>query len=179
MLYVGALQYRDIYKTVEGLSDYVSCHGKKGITYDVIGEGPEIKQIIEICKNNNLTDIIHIHGKVPYDELSPFFKKCNVGISFVPIRKCYQYQPPTKTFEYILSGLYCIATKTCANEEVIVPENGILIEDSKEDFCKALERIRTNSNLLDSKTIRDTLKTQYTWERIVKDKLVPIIENML
>lgn len=37
----------------------------------------------------------------------------------------YDSQPPTKTFEYALSGLYVLATKTRENEKVITNDNGV------------------------------------------------------
>lgn len=178
LLYVGALMHRDIPKTVEGLFDYVTKHGKEGISYDIVGDGPELVKIQEYCKSNEILDIVHIHGRLPYDELTPFFAKCNVGVSFIPLEDCYQYQPPTKTFEYIMSGLYCIATKTHANEEVITPMNGILIQDSKEDFCKALEYINQKSCMFDGHKIQKTLIEEYSWSAIVKNKLIPIIEKI-
>lgn len=41
---------------------------------------------------------------------------------YVPITDYYEYQPPTKTFEYVLSGLLCLATATSSNKEVITEE---------------------------------------------------------
>lgn len=178
LLYVGTLSRRDIYKTVEGLSQYIIKHGRDGITYDIVGDGSELQMIRDLCKKKGLNDIVHLHGKLPYDELTPFFGKCNVGVSFIPIEDCYQYQPPTKTFEYILSGLYCIGTNTYANEEVISPQNGILIQDNQEDFCKALEYIKLNSKEFDSNAIRKTLIRKYTWKTIVNDNLIPIINSI-
>ena len=178
LLYVGTLLHRDIYKTVEGLNQYIIKYGREGISYDIIGDGPELQIIRELCKKYKLNDIIQLYGKLPYDELTPFFAKCNTGVSFIPIEDCYQYQPPTKTFEYILSGLYCIGTDTYANEEIIVPNNGILIQDNQADFCKALEYIKKNSASFDSEVIRNTLIKKFTWEEIVNNNLVPIIESI-
>lgn len=178
LLYVGTLQHRDIPKTIEGLYDYITKHGKEGISYDIVGDGPELQQIKNICEERNMLDIVHLHGKLPYDELKPFFAKCNIGVSFIPIEDCYQYQPPTKTFEYILSGLYCIGTKTHANKEVIIPTNGVLINDNKEAFCKALEYIKQNSKSFDSKVIQETLIDKFSWSTIVNKKLIPIIESI-
>jgi len=177
LLYVGTLQHRDIPKTVEGFFNYVSMYGKENISYDIIGDGPELIVIKDYVKEKNLQDVVFIHGKLPYDELVPYFKKCNVGVSFVPIESCYQNQPPTKTFEYVLSGLYCIATATNANKDVITSENGILIQDTIDNFTHALQYIRTNHSCFDSKVIRDSLIKDYSWKSIVTNKLIPIIER--
>ena len=76
---------------------------------------------------NKLENVCTTHGRIDYYKLKPFFDKCNVGVSYIPIRDYYQYQPPTKTFEYGLSGLVTIATETKSNQEVINNCNGILI----------------------------------------------------
>lgn len=178
LLYVGTLSHRDIYKTIEGFYQYVIKYGREGISYDIVGDGSELQLIKEFCETKGLNSIVHLHGKLPYDELAPFFAKCNVGVSFIPIQDCYQYQPPTKTFEYILSGLYCIGTNTCANREVIVPQNGILIQDNQVDFFKALEYINKKSDEFDSKVIQKTLIKKYTWKEIVKNYMIPIIDSI-
>ena len=178
LLYVGTLNHRDIIKTIIGFHSYIEKYGKEGISYDIIGDGQELQMIKDYISSNNLQDVVTIHGKLPYDELKPFFEKCNIGVSFVPIKECYQYQPPTKTFEYLLSGLYCIATSTIANQEVVTEKNGILIEDSSSAFSSSLEFIVKNKHQFDSKQIRDTVVCQYTWPHIINNKLIPILDNL-
>ena len=68
---------------------------------------------------HELSDIVSCIGRVPHHDLKKYFDEANVGVSFVPLLAHYQYQPPTKTFEYLMSGLYCIATSTIANKEII------------------------------------------------------------
>jgi len=41
----------------------------------------------------------------------------------------YDCQPATKTFEYILSGMVCIATSTYENKKLINNINGVLCND--------------------------------------------------
>lgn len=178
LLYVGILSHRDILKSVVGFHNYINKYGKYGITYDIVGEGDELSIIKEYIEKNDLKDVIFIHGKIPYDELKPFFEKCNVGVSFIPIEDCYQFQPPTKTFEYILSGLFCIATSTSANKEIINAENGLLINDSSDEFMKSLEYIRENKNRFSSTLIKNTLESCYSWNTIVQHNLIPIIDNL-
>lgn len=178
LLYVGTLTHRDILKTVQGLKMYIDKTGSDKITYDIVGDGDDKATIEDYVRNNNLASIVRIHGRIAYDKLWPYFDCCNVGVSFVPIEECYQNQPPTKTFEYILSGMYCIATKTFANEEVITNTNGVLIKDTAEDFYKSLVWITQQSSAFDSKTIRQSLLECYSWRAIVNNQLIPIIENL-
>ncbi|MDE5784117.1 MAG: glycosyltransferase [Prevotella sp.] len=178
LLYVGTLRHRDIIKTVEGVKLYIDQTGNNDITYDIIGEGDDYRLIADFVENNFLGNNVHLHGRIAYDELKPFFDKNNIGVSFIPLEECYQDQTPTKTFEYILSGLYCIATSSRANKDVVTPQNGILISDSSVAFCEALKKLETQRYTLQSDNIRNTLIDHYTWKAIVNSHIIPIINNM-
>ena len=178
LLYVGTLTHRDIIKTVEGVKLYIEQTGNNDITYDIIGEGDDYRLIADFIENNCLGNKVHLYGRIAYDELKPFFEKNNIGISFIPLKECYQDQPSTKIFEYVLSGLYCIATSTRANEDVITPQNGILISDSSITFCEALKKLETQRYTLQSDSIRNTLMEHYSWKAIVNKNIIPIINNL-
>lgn len=178
LLYVGTLNHRNIPKTIDGLYDYTQKYGKTNISYDIVGDGDELLEVKEKIRSYNLSDIVTVHGKINYNELYYYFDKNNVGVCFIPQKECYQYQPPTKAYEYILSGLYCIATRTLANGEIIKPSNGIIIDDDSFSFYSALVYIKNNLQLISQLSIRDTLVDSYTWNSIVDCYLKPIIEGM-
>lgn len=86
----------------------------------------------------------------------------------------YDAQPPTKTFEYILSGLYTVATATTSNKELITTENGLLIHDSATEFANALSTIWHTHTKLNEQRIRQSLNL-YSWKNIVNGILKPIL----
>ena len=178
MLYVGTLSGRDIDKTVKGLAIFKEAHPDVAIHYDIVGDGynNELSKLKELTKELNITDCVTLHGFKPHTEIKEFLDKCNIGVSFVPITECYNHQPPTKTYEYILSGLYTIATGTYCNKEIITPENGIIINDNEEDFANALNYITQNNKQFNSSIIRETL-TESTWKNIVKNYLQPCLNK--
>ena len=177
LLYVGSLFNRKIIDTVIGVHKYINNNPESTISYDIVGDGEEIDTLKYYIKENHLESIIKIHGRVTYDNLKPFFDKCNIGISYVPIYDYYQHQPVTKTFEYIMSGLYCIATDTIENQKIVSPLNGILIESNSEAFTRALESISKKSDSIDFLAIKNTL-LEYQWKNIIGDKLLPIINSL-
>ena len=178
LLYVGVLNNRNISQTIEGLSIFCKNHPHiKTITYDVIGDGNEFEEIKQLVKSLNLSGKVTLHGRIPHFELKPYFDKCNVGISYVPITDYYEYQPVTKSYEYILSGLYCIATSTYCNRQIISDENGVLIIDTPEAFAEAVYHIYEHRNSLNSKTIQSTLLNN-TWDNIVNDYLIPLLKKI-
>ena len=75
-----------------------------------------------------------------------------------------------------MSGLFCIATATTSNRELITRDNGLLIKDNAKDFSFGLERYLKIKNNLNDTLIRQSLADS-TWERIVSDKLFPILEG--
>lgn len=175
LLYVGTFDNRDLQKTIEGLHIFVSRNPGADIHYELVGDGEEYYILKKQIRELGLQTFVTMHGRKPYDELPPFFDRCNVGISFVPITEWYAYQPPTKTFEYVLSGLFCIATDTYANHQVINSQNGLLIQDTPGAFAEALNHVYNHRSDYNSSQIRKTM-TAYTWDRIIDDQLIPALE---
>ena len=180
LLYVGTLTNRNIEDTIEGLAMYIKKNNNSfNIKYDIVGDGyyNEIEKLKALTNKLKLQDIVTFHGRVQHSNLEYFFNNCNIGISYVPITDYFENQPPTKTFEYVLSGLFTIATETNANKEVISNlENGFLITDNSAAFCSALEYISLNLTNLKEEQIRNSL-SKYSWRNIVKNYLIPIIQN--
>ena len=174
LLYVGTLENRDIDKTIRGVAIAKEKLGEK-IHYHIIGGGYNREEFMlkSLIDDLGLSDTITVHGFIPHNELYDFYRKCNVGVSFVPITPYYQYQPPTKTFEYIMAGLYTIATATNSNKDIITPDNGILILDTPDSFADAIIKIAGN-NSIDSGKIRNSLN-DYQWSVIVNQRMVPTL----
>ena len=177
LLYVGSLD-RDILKTVQGFHQFLKLHPEIPMHYDIIGHGyRQMDEVRDYVAENGLWDFVTMHGRIPHTQLQPFFDKCNIGVSFVPMTEYYDNQPATKTFEYVFSGLFTIATGTAANKEVITGENGCIIRDTAEDFCAALEMLAKHGAKYDSERIRQSLR-DYAWPNIVDKSLRPIIREM-
>jgi hypothetical protein len=177
LLYIGTLNNRQIIKSLIGFNlFYTKYLNSLTLSYDIVGEGNEQRILNSYIIENNLSPVVKLHGLIPHNELKPFLEKCNIGISFIPVTDYYDYQPPTKTFEYVLSGLYCIATATKANKEIISDKNGILINDDAESFFLALEKIYANREKINGDGIRTTL-LNYTWENIINNNLLPVLKE--
>lgn len=178
LLYVGTLSGRNIEETIKGLKLFLDMYPNNNVTYDIIGSGysNELDNLETLIEQYCFSDIIKLHGFIPNNKLKPFFDVCNVGISYIPITEFYDNQPPTKTYEYVLSGLFCIATSTISNIEIINKNNGILIKDNPKDYAKALEYILLNKDQ-NSSAIRETL-VEHTWEKIVHNTLIPILNTI-
>lgn len=179
LLYIGALDGRELHKTILGLSMYLKNHPerKQNLGYTIIGFGSkeEIARINRSIFDTNLVDIVKYVGRKNYTELEPYLKKSNIGISFVPITEFYNSQPPTKTFEYVLNGLFTIATGTFENKLLINETNGLICNDDEISFSSSLEKYQLIKHKLNSKSIRTTLLS-YEWSQIVKTQLIPFLK---
>lgn len=178
LLYVGTLNKRRIDDTVDGLAIFLkrNPHFGRNISYTIIGYGTENdeKKLRDKIKNNKLETIVSFIGKKNHEELSHFFKLCNIGIAYVPIKEYYQYQPVTKIFEYGLSGLFTIATNTYENKRTVQKINGVLCDDNAQSFADALEFCHLNRLKLNSNAIRASF-LEHEWENLVLSKLYPFI----
>lgn len=176
LIYIGTFHNRNILDTVIGVHLFLREHHDVSLRYDIVGDGKETDEIRDYITREGLESQIILHGRRQYDELTNYLDCANIGVSYIPITDYYQYQPPTKTFEYALSGLYLIATDTFCNRQVINDRNGMLIQDNPQAVCSALEKIQTEKNSFNSDVIRDSM-SDWTWKKIIDQYFVPIIEN--
>ena len=155
LLYVGTFNGRDLDKTIRGLSLFCGKFPGADIHYDIIGSGNhrEDEFLSSLVKNLDMQSKVTFHGRVPNNQLAPYFDRVNIGVSFVPITEYYTCQPPTKTFEYILSGLFTIATATDENKKIVSEANGLLIDDTEDAFADALEKIYEGKVVIEEKAI--------------------------
>lgn len=175
LIYVGTITNRNINETVEGFKQFQLVNNVQ-MSYDIFGSGIESdeKKLIEAIGDSKN---ICFHGYKHHSEIKKYFDECTIGVSYVPITSYFNVQPPTKTFEYILSGIFCIATKTYENRKIITPQNGVLCDDNSEGFFNALEVILTNKKNYDSELIRGSL-IDHTWKNIVETKLKPLLNKI-
>ncbi|HPY67087.1 MAG TPA: glycosyltransferase [Bacteroidales bacterium] len=170
LLYVGVLSSRNIIDTVEGVRLFLKDHPSADIHYTIIGgawnnEADELKSKIE---RDKLENVIELHGYIPHNNLINFYANANAGVSYIPVKPWYEFQPATKTFEYLMAGMPVIATSTCENRRVINSRNGLLIDDNAISFSEALGKIYDNIGSYDEEEIRESV-SQYRWEKLVSN----------
>jgi glycosyltransferase involved in cell wall biosynthesis len=180
LLYVGSLDDRNIVETIKGIQIFLQKNQDKKteILYTIVGFGSEQEtlKIINSISDTKLFDYVKFVGRKNYEELAYYFEQSNIGIAFVPQTKWYDCQPVTKLFEYMLSGMPVIATNTFENRLIVNTVNGVLINDTAEDFCNGLMRIVNQRNSFNSSDIRKSVES-YTWANIINTKLKPFLEE--
>lgn len=179
LLYVGIFSNRNIEETIKGVVEFHNTFPHIPICYKIIGYGTSLeeesmKNLIQSCNADNFIKFI---GRVPHHLLSSYFDESNVGISFVPITDYFEHQPPTKTFEYCISGLFCLATGTMANKDIITSDCGIIINDTAQDVKEGLIKYWSIRTTINETAVRSALESS-KWQVIVETHLIPIISTL-
>ena len=78
------------------------------------GSDDSIKTIKQIIEKRDLSYKVRWVGKVAYDILPLYYTISHIGICNIPEETRYNFQPPTKLYEYFEYGLGVITTKTKA-----------------------------------------------------------------
>lgn len=178
ILYVGTFHQRNIVNTIFAFAKFLSDKTDKNIAqYTIIGYGSdfEIKNILNAIVETSMEKYIIYKGIIRYPELIHYLKYNNIGMSYIPITSYFDNQPPTKTFEYLLSGMAVIATGTKENIKSVTYQNGVVVGDSFEDISNGLEYIYANRLTFNSKEIQQESQ-KYSWENIINENLIPYIE---
>jgi len=169
LLYVGTLTQRNIDQTLFGFAKFHNeFKDRIDMHYTIIGTGARDEEDIlrKIVESKQLAPVVFVQGRIPHDQLKPYFDSHNVGVSFVPMTAYFDVQPVTKTFEYLLSGMPVIATATSENKLVLDHDNGVLIEDSPDGFYSGLKLLYERTSSYNSGTICSAA-SKYRWESIV------------
>ena len=180
ILYVGTFHRRNITDTIHAVARFCQVYGGRiAIQYTLVGfgSGEEVEDIERTIVALEMENHVSYVGAVRYPELSSYFARHNVGLSYVPMTAYYEHQPPIKTFEYLLSGMAVVATATKQNALVIDDENGVLVDDNIEAVFRGLEHIFLHRTRYDSLAIQRAAQ-KHSWESIVADNLIPYLNSL-
>jgi len=183
LIYVGTLYNRNIEHTIEGLTLFLGKNAEADIHYTIIGTGwnNEEEKLRNTIRKFRLDDHVELKGYVHHDQLKEYFEKANVGISYIPEKPWYEFQPATKTFEYLMAGMPVIATGTYENKKIISEENGIIIKDVPVSFATGLEMMYNKIGSYDPETVRATV-SDYKWTNLtgrLKELLLEFYQTMV
>ncbi|MBW3468314.1 glycosyltransferase [Arthrospiribacter ruber] len=182
LLYVGTLSNRNILDFVKGFHSFLMSlplNNRKDVSFVIVGSGygNELESIKKYIYTNGLAEHITTTGYVQNDELGMYFNKANIGVSFIPITPYFENQPPTKTYEYLLSGLVVLATSTKENAKLINESNGVLIKDTPESVRSGLVRLYAEREKFNPKMISKEFE-DHLWENISQNILKPYLEKI-
>lgn len=175
-LYIGTFNNRHLDKFLIGFSLF-SQQTKTRCRLDIVGTGSqEETNSLEKVVSDRKMDNVFFHGFLDHDQARWLFDECNVGICYVPITEYYQYQPPTKLYEYLLSGMACIATNTYSNKSVVNDINGVLVYDTPESVAMGLTELYARRKSFSSAAIINDANP-YHWRTIFNNYFEPLLKR--
>ncbi|MCK9576518.1 MAG: glycosyltransferase [Clostridia bacterium] len=162
--YVGIINHRKIPESVKIINE-LSKHIPE-IKYKIAGMAFDRSDLPE--DNNN----VHYHGVIPHNTIQEFLADTSFGFCLYDKKPRYETARSTKTFEYIMSGIPVIASRTAGNQFIENNGYGILIDpDNIGESVKAiLEAIpKCAEYSLNCK------KAKFGWE---EEKLLKLYEGL-
>jgi glycosyltransferase involved in cell wall biosynthesis len=172
-LYVGTFYRRNIIEFVNAFLCSKTTYRKK---LTIIGGNDsyvenKLKEISELH-----SDQIEYVGYIPNIELVDHFENTDIGISWVPLKDFYDWQPPTKIIEYLMAGIPVLATNTSASRELVDNSVGWLIRDTYQEVVDFLESLNVE-NIPSYQVCREKVKSR-TWENVVNEQLIPFLNKV-
>lgn len=139
------------------------------VRFVLLGDGPEMNELQNIVKKNNLESNIEIKGWVERQNIPTYLSDASIGIGPLKRTTVTENALPIKVLEYMASGLPIIAkTGTLPNDVLINNENGYFVENSS-DLSKNIIKLLKNPELVEKMgKISFDMVQKFSWEKIVK-----------
>lgn len=180
LISIGTFHNRHLERTVEGVGRFLAERDSDiPLRYTIVGFGSEaeVAAIRKAAIDHGLQDAVEIRDRVDHEEVPALLAEHNIGVAFTPQVPWFEHQPSTKIYEYLHSGLLCIATDTAANRDVISNVNGVQVDGTAESFARGLDRICDLVPRSSPSAIAEGAR-EFTWERVVNDTLAPFMETV-
>ena len=143
----------------------------------LLGDGPEMKKLKEIVRQNNLESNIEFKGWIDRKDIPEHLSNASIGIGPLKRTIVTENALPIKVLEYMASSLPIIAKTGTLPEDVLKDnENGWFVENSSELYEKII-KLEQNPELVE-KMGKNSLNMvqKFSWERIVKS-IIDIYEQ--
>jgi len=115
-----------------------------------------------------ISDAVRICGRVSGAEIPSIMKDADAGLCLWEDQPWWRFNPPTKLFEYLVSGLPVLASDIRTHTQYISHgRNGLIFRYDSFSLGKAIRHLaKRRRELLDMKTRARVSGNQYLWEKI-------------
>jgi len=166
-------------KNIEGCVRFASELKKQGVpfSYDIFGDGKDLAQLYFLVDKYNLTDVVHIKGKINNDEL----KSRLTDYDFF-LQLSFSEALPTTILEAQSAGLPCVVSNAGGIPEAVLKNETALVEDYMEinklaTDCSALWNDKERYYSFSKKSIEHC--NQYFATPVECEKLIALYEKLL
>lgn len=144
-LYVGSLAERNLDQYLEAIR--LVLDKDNSFNFKLIGYGEKArKELIAKSVFLNIDANVEILGEIYGSELMGYLRWADYGVSYVPVDRRYDLQPPTKVLDYAIYGLPVLATATRGTLDLCKAGNfALLVGDDPRQFAMGcLEIVNKN-----------------------------------
>ncbi len=176
ILYVGGISYLRGYREMIKMMEYIPAELKAEL--HLIGPLQHIKEEDQ----QNLEKNIHIHGRIPFQEVQQWLTKGKIGLVCLHPIENYRESLPIKMFEYMAAGLPLIATDFPMWKEIVETSHCGYVTDALDPKAMAAKVTEILSDKSLQKQLGDSgrLAHEETYNWLVEEKkLLHLYENIL
>ncbi len=141
----------------------------------IIGDGPEKKRLIKLCRELKVTEKVDFLGKLPFEEIPATLKAADLFI-FASTTETQGLV----TLEAMAAGLPIVAVDAVGTQDVIDHEqDGLLTDDDPDALAQAITRLLTHEDVFEHfrlASIKKSRSLEYTQQA---KKLLAVYERVL
>lgn len=118
---------------------------KKNMDFQIHIVGAAVEEL-EFCNEyiraNNLNGNVLVEGRVPGGAIPDIVGNADLGLCIWDDKPWWRFNPPTKLFEYLVSGIPVLASNIATHTEYISDgENGIIFDYDSNSLAEAVKKI--------------------------------------
>lgn len=135
----------------------------------MVGASPaELAYCNTYARQLGIADAVTMHGRVPGHEIPAYIARADAGICIWEDQPWWRFNPPTKLFEYLVSGLPVLASNIRTHTQYIRDgENGLVFEYDSTSLAQAIRALWERRDELPAfKQRAFESSTPYRWENI-------------
>ena len=176
LIYVGSVQ-RDRGRDVMLEAMAMLASGPRIAHLTIVGASEEqLAYCRDYVAQAGIEDSVTVHGRVPGRDIPGFFARSDAGICLWEDWPWYRFNPPTKLFEYLVSGLPVLASDIRTHTEYVCDSsNGIVFEYGGAGLAIAIQRLwALRGRLPQMKAAARQSSLPYRWETIEPEFLAAV-----
>lgn len=180
LVYVGSMaRFRRLDRLIEGFAE--ARRLSENLQLLMVGDGVAVKDLQAQAEALGIGSDVVFTGRVSHENVIDYLAAADIGLSFVPISRSYNYNPPLKTFELLACGMPVIATRTVSNSRIVTDGfNGVLVEDTAESLCRGIIRLTSDRSLQDHVKMNAVKSVaDFDFEKITRNMLIPLYMKLL
>lgn len=168
-VYIGTISRL---RNIECILDAVSILRRHTSTFSltIMGPGDDRDYYKRCIIEKGIGSFVKVEPPIPYEEIPAFLLTHDIALAFVPDVIDWQFQPTLKVLEYIALGIPIIASNNPPNRELVKQgQNGVLSENTPQDYAAAMLRfVRDHNLLVRYKRLAMTARSGLTWDDVAQ-----------